>query len=319
MNVQKKGNAPLIEPYSLFSTINNNAIPILFQKWIVKGSMSYLITGDQGSGKTTYLKSFIRYYPPSAALRITEIQPELNLRYSYPGRNIISLSETAYMSTQDGLNFQKKTSGTYNIIGEIAAAIVAAWWVQTTKVASKAGAGTHHGKTVEDTITALADNLAEVTGSNDIKAMERKVAEALDFDTHMDRDEGFRFCERISEIQVVKEQEYPYENLDIRNIDQIDLDRIYDMGERSVLDYALKINQQEFYKRVTDRKTFTYKNLCEYDKEKNMYVLKNMFSDNYIYKIKKNVGSKVFEEFERDMDYIEKINRDAFHAKRSPA
>lgn len=307
-----KRQAPLIEPYKLFSSINNNAIPILFMKWIVRGSMTYLITGDQGSGKTTSFKSFVRFYDPSAALRVNELQPEMNLRYAYPDRNIISFAETTYMSTQDGLNFQKKTSGTYNLIGEIASAEAAAWWVQTTKVASKAGAGTHHGKTVYDTVTALASNLAQVTGSSDIKAMERTVAEALDFDMHMDREEGFRYCERISEVQVIKEEAYPFENLMNIDIDTIDINSLPCIDGKGFLDYAVLINQMEFQKRMTDRRTFTWKNLCSYDKERNMYVLDNMISDNYICAIKKNVGKELFEEFERDMDYIEKINKEAY-------
>jgi len=301
--VGRKALIPNIPPECLFGDTNNKEIPIYTMKWVVKGSMSYLITGDQGSGKTTTFKSFIRFYPPSACLRINELQPEMHLRFAYPERNIISFSETPYIPTQEGLNFQKKTSGAYNLIGEIASAEAAAWFIQTCKVASKAGAGTHHGKTVRDTITAIRDNVIQVYHYTDAKAVEEMVADAIDFDMHMDRVAGFRYCERISEIQSVKQQEYPFPDLGALKPNQVP-----DGQGKTGLDMAALLNDQEFKKRITDRKTFTYKNVCEYDKEAKRYYAPAMFSDVYIKQIKKNLTNKEIEEFERDMAIIDAVN-----------
>ena len=49
-------------------------------------------------------------------LRIQETAFELHLRKIYPTRNILSLRETETVSGQEGLDVQKKTDGTVNII-----------------------------------------------------------------------------------------------------------------------------------------------------------------------------------------------------------
>lgn len=294
---EKKQTLPLMSPEQFLEKSSNyNDIPIILSKWIVRSYRSYLITGDQGCGKSTYLKSIVRFYEPWIGIRVNEIQPELNLRYAYPNRNIVEFYETPSISTQDGLNFQKKTSGTVNIIGEIASAEAASWWVQTTKVASKAGAGTHHGKTIDDTITAVRDNIMKVDHYSDADAVEIMVADALDYDIHMSRD-GFRFMERITEVLPVKQREYPFPNL--KAVSEADMPM------------ALRINQLEYFRRVTDRKNYETKNICEYDKDNRRYVFTKMFSEPQIREIKKNLSKPEYELFEKDMDRLMSYNPNA--------
>lgn len=294
---EKKQTLPLMSPEQFLEKSSNyNDIPITLSKWIVRSYRSYLITGDQGSGKSTYLKSIVRFYEPWIGIRVNEIQPELNLRYAYPNRNIVEFYETPSISTQDGLNFQKKTSGTVNIIGEIASAEAASWWVQTTKVASKAGAGTHHGKTIDDTVTAVRDNIMKVDHYSNADAVEIMVADALDYDIHMSRD-GFRFMERITEVLPVKQREYPFPNL--KAVSEADMPM------------ALRINQLEYFRRVTDRKNYETKNICEYDKDNRRYVFAKMFSEPQIREIKKNLSKPEYELFERDMDRLMSYNPNA--------
>ena len=99
--------------------------------------------------------------------------------------------------------------------------------------------------------------------------------------------------ERITEVIPVKEQKYPYP--DITNTGDVPLE------------LAIKINQQEFQRRITDRPTFTNKNLVEYDMEAKRYNLTNMFSDEYYNKILYNLSKKDRDVFERDMERISKM------------
>lgn len=298
INTERKKIA-LLTPEEYFRSQNMNEIPITMTSWIVRCYLSFLITGDQGTGKTTFLKSIIRFYEPSASLRINEKQPEMNLRYAYPNRNIVEFYETPSISGQDGLNFQKKTTGTVNIIGEIAEAIAASWWVQTCKVGSRSGAGTHHGQTTPDTITAISDDMIKVNGYSDAKAVERMVADVLDFDIHMNKVDGKRYCERITEVAAVKTQDYPYPDLLKCSKDGIDINT------------AIAINEQEYRKRQTDRTTFEYHNLVEYDFEQKKYVFKRMFSEENIKRITKDLDKRVKEKFEREMDLLLSTNPNA--------
>lgn len=290
---EHKGPALFITPAEYYKDSNNNIIPILFSKWTVYPYLSFLVTGDQGSGKTTYMKSIARFYPPSAALRVSELQPELNLRFAYPNRNILAFAETGSVSVQDGLDFQKKTSGTVNIIGEIATARAASWYIQTCKVASRAGAGTHHAKTVPDLITAFAMNMMSTDGYNNEKSVEVMVADAIDIDIHMTRDRGERFCERITEINAIHQESYPFPNIEKTG----DVDPAF----------AALINEQEYHKRITDRSTFKYQNLCHYDRETKTYVFDNMFTNDTIKRILANIPTDEEQDFVRDMNTITKI------------
>ncbi|MBP3784468.1 MAG: hypothetical protein J6I68_14580 [Butyrivibrio sp.] len=292
-----KGPAPLISPEQYYTNSNNNIIPILFSKWTVYGYLSFLVTGDQGSGKTTYMKSIARFYPPSAALRVSELQPELNLRFAYPNRNILAFAETGSVSVQDGLDFQKKTSGTVNIIGEIATAQAASWYVQTCKVASRAGAGTHHAKTVPDLITAFAMNMMSTDGYNNEKSVEVMVADAIDVDIHMTRDRGDRFCERITEISAIKQELYPFPDITQAKFE----------GSPVAPEKAALVNEQEYYKRVTDRSTFAYHNLCEFDRKTKTYEFVSMFSDEFIKRILANIPADEEKLFVQDMNAILKV------------
>ncbi len=91
-----------------------DAIELL--RYLVKGARIVSLTGEQGSGKTTMLMAMIENIYETMNLRITETAFELHLRKIYPTRNILSFRETDTISGQEGLDVQKKTDGTVNII-----------------------------------------------------------------------------------------------------------------------------------------------------------------------------------------------------------
>ena len=128
----------------------NNIIPITLMKWFIKGEKTIPITGDQGTGKSTMLKSLIRFINPNFAIRVQEIAAELNLNYCYPNRNIVAFQETEHVKSQEGLNLQKKSSGDVNIIGEVTEAIQANYVIQTSMIASRFTMFTGHHKTAYD-------------------------------------------------------------------------------------------------------------------------------------------------------------------------
>ncbi len=92
----------------------DKAIDLL--KFLVKGARVISLTGEQGCGKTTMLMGMIENIYETMNIRVQETAFELHLRKIYPTRNILSFRETDTISGQMGLDVQKKTDGSVNII-----------------------------------------------------------------------------------------------------------------------------------------------------------------------------------------------------------
>lgn len=185
-------------------------------RWIVKGCQVSAITGAQGSGKTTLLMALIRYIHPAYTLRIQEQAFELHLRDVYTDRNIVTFQETDFISGQEGLDLQKKTDGTVNILGEIATAPVASWMIQMAMVASLFTMFTHHAKTTDNLIKYLRNCLLTEGNFRDEMIAKEQVVDVLRFDVHMEKDvAGHRYIERITEIVPMSEGKEMYRLVNI--------------------------------------------------------------------------------------------------------
>lgn len=184
----------------------NRHLPIRMIEWLIKGCQILAITGEQGSGKTTLLMSMVRFIKPTYNLRIQELAFELHLKKLYPKRNIVSFRETSTVSGQEGLDFQKKTDGTVNILGEVASNEVCSWLIQMAQVASKFTLFTHHAKTTKDLVYSFRNALLMEGGFQNERIATEQVVHVLNFDIHMRKaEDGHRYIERISEIVVQEE------------------------------------------------------------------------------------------------------------------
>lgn len=240
-------------------------IPITVLKWIIRSCCNTIITGDQGTGKTTMMKALIKFIREDYTLRIQELTPELNLRYIFPDRNILSFRETETISTQEGLDLQKKTSGTINIIGEIATAEAASWFIQSAKVGSKMGFASHHAKTTKDLVVSIRNNMIQTLGFNNDASVDEMVADALNIDIHLERKKGHRFIGRITEIIPIRDRSYPEEDISV------------DMDDET-LKKKMLINEAEYEKRMTDRILFTWRDIVKYNEDLDRYEFTNHFT-----------------------------------------
>lgn len=243
----------------------NNQLPINLIKWLIKGCRVTAITGSQGTGKTTLLMSIVKYINPSFALRIQELSFELQLRKIYPRRNIVTFRETPTISGQEGLNLQKKTDGIVNILGEVAEAGVSSWMIQMAQVASLFTIFTHHAKTTDNLIFSIRNNLLQTGIFTNEKVAEEQVVDVINFDIHLNKSiDGHRYIERITEvIPLNKYTKYPQEYKS-GNTHEERLDSFMD-------------TMHEYFFRMTDRQTFTTKNIILYENGK--YVVNESLSD----------------------------------------
>lgn len=300
-------------------------IPIVLMRWFIKGQRNIGITGSQGTGKTTMLKSMIRFIDPSFNLRIQELQFELNLRYTYPNRNIVTFQETANISAQEGLNLQKKTNGTVNIIGEVANAVQASHIIQTAMVASLFAMFTHHAKTAEDFVNAIADNLLQVGLYQDKKDAVRASAGILNIDCHLTNIKGNRHIDRITEIVPESDVLYPSEYEIEKKVEaykkahpdyrkegegQYILDEIH-KSDPSLYQKSIEKDTPEFYHRMTDPKLFHTRDIMHWEpvegEKDGRFVLDNMPSDAMLSEMKEKLSDDEQKAFEYDMEMIRAI------------
>ena len=258
-------------------------------KFLVKGARITSITGEQGSGKTTLLMGMIENIYETMNIRVQETAFELHLRKIYPTRNILTFRETDTISGQEGLDVQKKTDGSVNIIGEVATDPVASWMIQAAQVASKFTLFTHHAKTFPNLVTALRNSMLRTGVFTDEKTAEEQVVQVLNFDIHQVKDfRGKRYIERITEcIPVESKNEYTFEHRNEKTLEG-KFDKFFD-------------NATHYFTKSTDRQLYTYRNIMEYvDGE---YVITNPISDQNLKEMRNNMDEADVEAFDK---FVEK-------------
>ncbi len=253
-------------------------------KYLVKGARILSLTGEQGSGKTTLLMGMIENIYETMNIRVQETAFELHLRKIYPTRNILSFRETDTISGQQGLDVQKKTDGSVNIIGEVATDPVASWMIQAAQVASKFTLFTHHAKTFPDLVTALRNSMLRTGVFKNEKTAEEQVIQVLNFDIHQVKDfKGRRYIERITEcIPLESKNEYTFDHRKEKTLEG-KFDKFFD-------------NATHYFTKVTEQQLFTYRNILEYvDGE---YVITNPITESNIREMRNNMDESDVGQFD---------------------
>ena len=254
-------------------------------KYLVKGARIISITGEQGCGKTTMLMGMIENIYETMNIRVQETAFELHLRKIYPTRNILTFRETETISGQEGLDVQKKTDGSVNIIGEVATDPVAAWMIQAAQVASKFTLFTHHAKTFPNLVTALRNSMLRIGQFNNEKTAEEQVVQVLNFDIHLAKDfRGKRYVERITEcIPVEEKNEYTFDHRKEQTLEG-KMDKFMD-------------NATYYFTKITNHELYKYQNILEY--HDGTYVLTNKITDHNIKEMLENMDDADAEAFEK--------------------
>ena len=254
-------------------------------KFLVKGARIVSVTGEQGCGKTTMLMGMIENIYETMNIRVQETAFELHLRKIYPTRNILTFRETDTISGQEGLDVQKKTDGSVNIIGEVATDPVASWMIQAAQVASKFTLFTHHAKTFPDLVTALRNSMLRTGVFKDEKIAEEQVIQVLNFDIHLVKDfRGRRYIERVTEcIPLENKNNYTFDHRNEKTLEG-KLDKFLD-------------NATNYFTKITDKQNYKYVNILEYINDE--YVLTNKISDYNISEMRKNMDETDQEEFDK--------------------
>ncbi len=330
--VRQFDSAPAIAPENLI-TGEGCEIPLIISEWTVRGQLNSMITGQQGTGKTTMMKAFVKWIE-NLNIRTQELAFELNLAFTYPEKNISAFQETDSISAQDGMDYQKKTNGGVNLIGEIAKAIQASHYVQTANVGSNFAMGTHHAKRTSSLVDMIALNLLQLGLYKEKRDAVEVAAETSNIDVHVENTDGFRHIERISEVVPVKEQLYPSESAKEKAIRKkvLEYKKSHDGNDMpedmyrelndnfEYTDEMYRLDQREYFKRTTDRKMYEINEIVKwnriYDPEHpddpslGFFTLEHMPTDSLIEKMRSRITEpSLRQKFDEDMKRVKEIDK----------
>lgn len=258
--IRKFDSVPSIAPENLLHDTNANVV-ISLLKWLVKGELNIAVCGDQGSGKTTLLKSIVRFIREDYSIRTQELIFELNLRMAYPDRNIIGFRETATISAQEELDFQKKTSGMVVIPGEVADEESASWVIQSAGVGSRQTIFTGHMMSLYQLILYFRNATMNKNNYRNERAADLMTANAINIYVKMSNENGVRRIDYISEI--IPDEEQPYR----AKVDNFATETKDELSKKTMA------NLNDYFERETDRVSYKERRLVEFDREQNCYRL----------------------------------------------
>lgn len=279
--VRKKYDMSKLEMEQLI-THPNASLPIRLMKYLMKGNRHTSVSGEQGSGKTTLTMAMIAFIRKTLNLRVQETSFELNLRSLYPDRNILTFQETDTISGQEGLDLQKKTDGSVNIVGEVATDSVAAWMIQSAQVASLFSLFTHHANTFDLLVDSLRNSLLKVGMFQNESIAEQQVVSVLEFNIHMEKKfDGTRYISRITEcIPVELESNFLPFDKNLTKEDKLD---------------AFYTAATVYFRQHTRKRQFESRNIVEFIDGK--YVAGHQISQKRLSAIEKNLSTDEQKEF----------------------
>lgn len=219
-------------------------------QWLVLGDRNIGVTGGQGCGKTSFIKTMIGFCRATEAIRVQEMAFELMLRATYPYLNIATFAETTDVTAEEEIEFSRKTDGTASVFGEIAQGRVASIVAQMGQVGAGKLYYTNHANTTRDMIEYFRDGMIENSGYNNEVLVERMISRILNFDIHLKRVGNMRFPERVTMVVPITGTDYPT-----------------DMNEA----------KREYYYRQTDRNSFETIDVMRFEDDK--FVFCNPFTD----------------------------------------
>jgi pilus assembly protein CpaF len=265
-------------------THENAYIPIEILSYLVKGCMVLVITGEQNSGKTTLLKSLVKFIDNRYPIRTLENFYELWLSRLYPEKNIAGFKTTDMISSSLAISTLKKTDASVLIAGESADFATAAKVVELSLVGTKMTMSTNHAITTQGLIeyhTNAVMSKENALYSDDLRA-EKSVSQALNFDIHMVKSKtGERYIERITEIIPEEDRQVEWPE---------------DMNE------CMKL----YFKKVTNRKVYRAMDIVVFKDGK--YYYKNPISETTIKRLAVNLSEEEMESFSQ---LIYKLNQEA--------
>lgn len=242
----------------------NSDIPVEMMKWIIKGCLNAVLSGDQNSGKTTCLKALGIFFDRRNPIRTTEQEFELWMNNTYDYLNCLCLRSTEEMSIIDAINMQKKMDAAIMLLGEVNSYELAAAYISLCLSGTKSALCTCHCVSTQDLVDYFRNSIMAAGIFRSETVAEEQVVNSIYIDIHWEKGaDGRRYISYINEIIP-----YPRE--------------IMDSDENNALNSIASS-----LKLMARKRAFYVRPLVVF--EKNEYQLRNKFSNRAVERILKNL------------------------------
>lgn len=291
---------------SAYTNLEGCIDTIKLLKWSVKGKRNIIVSGEQNTGKTTFIKMLFNFVDEDN-IRVNEMMAELGLRYAFPTKNIFSMQATSNVSMQTGIDISKKMNGGVQILGEISESILTVMFSQLCSRGGSQAYATFHGKDTDACIKSMGQDLVECNVATSLADGMAKISEILNINIHLDNDRP-----KIDIATLTDAEKERYANM---GVDEDDRSRHIGFIDEVVPLIGTKYpypnpktqeemwqNTTEYYMRETDRVVYQINRLIEYKDKK--LVVRNIFTDETCDKIASKLSRRDELEFWNDMEKI---------------
>lgn len=275
-------------------------------KWCVKGKRNIIVSGEQNTGKTTFIKMLFHFVDEDN-IRVNEMMAELGLRYAFPTKNVFSMQATSSVTMQEGIDVGKKMNGQILVLGEIAESILTVLFSQMCSRGGSQAYATFHGKDTDACVKSMGQDLVECNVATSLADGMSKISEILNINIHLDNDRP-----KIDLSTLTQEELDRYSKMGIdeddksRHIGFIDevvplVGTQYPFPEPKTQEEMWR-NTTEYYMRETDRVVYKINRLIEF--KDGQLLVRNIFTDETCDKIANKLSRKDELIFRKDMEEI---------------
>lgn len=258
------------------SGVHDTELLIQAEMLLMKGCVSTIIIGDQGSGKTVKTVRLVEYMYDDLSIRTINNNFETFIRNLFPNKNIIEYKKTDSITEEEAYEISLKSSGKITIFTEIRENKMIENFLNTGRRGSKMALTSMHHNDAHRVVYELAKGLMK-------EGLHQRISDAVE-----DVLEVLKIVIEVNVCEDGKRTYGIYELIDNTPSFESDIYNLIDeMGEldvnKTIAKALVKLSQPANYKAVP---------IVIYDDKTNAYLKKNCFSTPLISHLKKNLKRK---------------------------
>jgi len=241
-------------------------------------TVSLVICGAQGAGKTTKLVGLVEFYYPWKELRVIEATLEAWLRRKFIGRDIFTMTPTEFISNSEVYELSLRTSGLITLLTELRSHEMRVKVIEASNKGSEYNQFTSHEMDPEKVPESLAESFLVKGIYSHLSDALRVVLKAIPIAIKVDVDEktGNRYYSIYEYVQ--DELKIGFPNLDSSS--DTEIGKLIGLAKE-----YLKMSH-DYYVKATSPIRFRAVPIVVFDQDLREYVIKNKLSKKLYEKIR---------------------------------